>query len=313
MTRPETGVEEYTVALTVRPLHPLFAAEISGVRLTPEISAPDFDDIRRALAQYAVCVVGHDAPLSDADHIGFSQMLGPIEARQILTVAVNQGIGKRGMRVPHHEIIDQSNMDENGEIFADDDRRMMFKRANRLWHTDLSFHPVRATWSLLSSHVVPDDGADTEFVDTRAVYDALPDDLKTEIGDLTAEHSYWHSRVVGGGPEPTDEERRSRPPATHKLVHVHEGSGRKALYIASHITHIVGRPVEEGRALVRELMDFATRPEFVFRHQWRVGDVVIWDNLCSMHRATPFDDTTVQRDMRRTTCREREVAVEEVV
>ena len=291
------------MTIMVKPLHPLFAAEISGARLTPDISTSDFDDIRRALAEYAVCVVGHETPLSDADHIGFSNLLGPIEARQILKVA-----GKEGMRIPHHEIIDQSNMDENGEIFADDDRRMMFKRANRLWHTDLSFHPVRATWSLLSGHVVPDDGADTEFVDTRAVYDALPDNLKTEIEDLVAEHSYWHSRVMGGGPEPTEEERRSRPPAPHRLVHVHEGSGRKALYIASHITHIVGRPVEEGRALVRELMAFATKPEFVYRHKWRVGDVVIWDNLCSIHRATPFDDTTRQRDMRRTTCREREVA-----
>ena len=211
------------------------------------------------------------------------------------------------MRIPHHEIIDQSNLGADGKIFREGDRTLGFKRANRLWHTDISFHPVRATYSALSAHEVPPGGADTEFADMRAAYDCLPEETKARIADLTAEHSYWHSRVKGGGPEPTAEERRSRPAARHKLVHVHPTSKRTALYLASHASHIVGWPVEDGRALLDELMALATRPQFVFRHQWRVGDVVIWDNLATMHRATPFDDTIHRRDMRRTTCRERKV------
>ncbi len=291
------------MTLSITPLHEHFAARLSGVALSADINPGELAEIKAALAQYAVCVVGHDQPLSDAEHIAFSALLGPIERSQILKVSGSPD----EMRIAHHEIIDQSNMDETGEIYADDDRRLAFKRANRLWHTDMSFPPNRATWSLLSAHIVPPDGAPTEFSDMRAVYDALPDDLKTRLDGLEAEHSYWHSRVLGGGPEPTDEERASRPPARHKLVHIHQPSGRKALYIASHATHIMGWPRDEGRALLAELMDFATRPEFVHSHDWRVGEVVIWDNLCTIHRATEFDDRQYRRDMRRTTCREEAV------
>ena len=288
--------------LTVKPLHPLFAAEVSAIDLRRKVDCDDVADLIRAMDVHAVCVVRHEAPLTDAQHIAFSELLGPIERGKILEIA-----GAKGMRVPHHEIIDQSNLDADGEIFREGDRTLGFKRANRLWHTDMSFHPIRATYSLLSAHEVPPGGADTEFADMRAAYDALPEETKAKIADLTAEHSYWHSRVQGGGPEPTADERRSRPPARHKLVHVHPTSKRRALYLASHASHIVGWPEDDGRRLLAELTEFATQSRFVFRHRWRVGDVVIWDNLATMHRATPFDDTTHRRDMRRTTCREREV------
>jgi len=288
------------MSLTVTPLHKLFTARLSGVTLRGDMDAGELAEIKAAMAKYGVCVVGHDAPLSDKEHIAFSALLGPVEGRSLfnLSSVTNE------RRIAHHEIIDQSNMDETSEIYADDDRRWGFKLANRLWHTDISFHPNRATWSLLSAHMVPPDGAPTEFSDMRAVYDALPADMKARLDGLEAEHSYWHSRVIGGGPEPTDEERASRPPARHKLVHIHEPSGRKALYIASHATHIVGWPDDEGRALLADLMAFATRPEFVYSHDWTVGEVVIWDNLCTLHRATEFDDRQFRRDMRRTTCRE---------
>jgi alpha-ketoglutarate-dependent 2,4-dichlorophenoxyacetate dioxygenase len=291
--------------LSAQPLHPLFGAEVSGIDLRPEIAAQDLADFIRAMDTYAVCVVRHETPLTDEQHIGFSERLGPIERRKILEIA-----GATAMRIPRHEIIDQSNLGPDGEVFREGDRTLSFKRANRLWHTDMSFHPVRATYSALSAHEVPPEGADTEFADMRAAYDALPEATKAQIADLTAEHSYWHSRVKGGGPKPTEEEKRSRPPARHKLVHMHPSSGRKSLYLASHTSHIVGWPVDEGQALLDELMAFATRPEFVMSHRWRVGDVVIWDNLATMHRATPFDDTKYRRDMRRTTCRERKVSGE---
>lgn len=291
------------MTLTVERLHPLFAAAVSGIDMRGEVDAAALREFVAAMAEYGVCVVHHDTPPTDQQHIAFSARLGPIEGRQIVKVT-----GAEGMRIPHHEIIDQSNLDETGEIYADDDRRLMFKRANRQWHTDISFHPIRATYSLLAAHVVPPDGADTEFVDMRAVHDALPDAMKARIEGLVAEHSYWHSRVTGGGPEPTDDELRSRPPAHHKLVHVHAGSGRKVLYLASHALGIDGWPPDDARALLAELMAFATQARFIYRHHWRVGEVAVWDNLCTMHRATPFDDRTQRRDMRRTTCRESEVA-----
>lgn len=291
--------------LATKPLHPLFAAEITGLDLRQPLDPTTLQDVIQVMDRYAVGVVGHAAPLTDAEHIAFSAQLGPIERRPILKLA-----GTKKLRIPHYEIIDQSNLDENGDIYREDDRRLMYKRANRLWHTDVSFHPVRATYSLLSCHLIPAGGADTEFADMRAAYDALPAQLKTKLEGLVAEHSYWHSRVLAGGPEPSDEERQTRPPARHPLVHVHPGSGRKALYIASHASHIVGWPVEDGRALLGELMERATQRRFIYRHTWRVGDVVIWDNLCTMHRATEFDDTAYRRDMRRTTCREGTLALE---
>jgi alpha-ketoglutarate-dependent 2,4-dichlorophenoxyacetate dioxygenase len=282
----------------------LFAAELDGLDLR-RLDDSAIAEFKAAMARYGVCAVHHREPLTNEEHIAFAARLGPIERRPILRYATD-----KKNRIPFFEIIDQSNLDENGDIFPDDDKRMLYKRANRQWHTDVSFHKVRATYSALSCHESPPGGADTEFADMRAAYDALPAAMKARLDGLVAEHSYWYSRVRAGGPEPTDAERLTGPPAQHSLVHVHEPSGRKALYIASHASHILGWPVDEGRALLAELMAFATRPEFVFRYGWKRGDVVIWDNLCTMHRATPFDDQTHKRDMRRTTCREGTLALE---
>jgi alpha-ketoglutarate-dependent 2,4-dichlorophenoxyacetate dioxygenase len=290
------------MALTIEPLHPLYAARLSGVDIRAPIDAPTLEAIKGALATYAVCVIGHDEPPTNEQHIAFSAQLGPLERGKAAKIAGT------GQRVPYPEIVDQSNLDEVGEIYADDDRRLAYKRANRLWHTDMSFYEVRATYSLLAGHEVPPEGADTEFTDMRAVWDALPEDRKAGLEDLVVEHSYWHSRVLGGGPEPTEEERATRPPARHRLVHVHAPSGRKALYLASHACGIVGWPREKARALIDDLMEFAVEPRFVHAHKWRRGDILIWDNLATMHRATPFDDRTFKRDMRRTTCRERAIA-----
>lgn len=288
------------MALEIEPLHPLYAARLHGVDIR-SVDETTFAQIKSALATYAVCVIGHDTPPSNEAHIAFSARLGPLQRSA-------QKIAGTGERVPYPEIVDQSNLDEVGEIYADDDRRLAYKRANRLWHTDMSFYEVRATYSFLSAHAIPPEGAETEFTDMRAAWDALPDSLKDEVRNLVAEHSYWHSRVLGGGPHPTDEERRTRPPARHPLVHVHAPSGRKALYLASHVCGVVDWPPERARALLDGLMAFATQPQFVYAHRWRLGDVLIWDNLATMHRATPFDDQRYRRDMRRTTCRERALA-----
>ncbi len=281
-------------------LHPLLAAEIQfdirGI-LTP----PDLAGIVALMDAYPVGIFRNARPVSDAEHVAFSRRFGPVERMKT---------PPGGARVPFPEIIDQSNLDAHGGIYPEGDKQLAYKRANRLWHTDMSFHPVRATYSLLNAHAIPPVNANTEFADMRAAYDALPEAIKTRIEPLEAEHDYYHSRVLGGGPEPTSAERSLRPPARHRLVHVHPTSGRKALYLASHISRIIGLAPEEGQSLLNDLTAFATQPQFVYAHEWRLGDVVMWDNLATMHRATPFDDQQYRRDVRRTTVREGNVELE---
>ncbi len=283
------------------PLHPLFAVRIDPPDLAWRPTDAPTAAIHAAMDEYAVAVFPNTRPLDDATHIAFSRLFGPIQRTPVLQLT-----GKRE-RLAAPEIIDQSNLDQDGNILPDNDKRLLYKRANQQWHTDMSFHPVRATYSLLSARVIPPRGAETEFADMRAAWAALPEAMKQRCESLEVEHTYWHSRVTAGGPEPDEAERQSRPPARHRLVHRHFGSGRKVLYLASHISDVVGWPRDEGQALIAELMAFATRRQFVYRHEWTVGDVVMWDNLATMHRATPFDDTQFPRDIRRTTVREAEV------
>jgi alpha-ketoglutarate-dependent 2,4-dichlorophenoxyacetate dioxygenase len=286
--------------LVAKQMHETFAAEVSGVNLA-RIDDAALTGIVALMNRYAVCAVPHATPLTDEEHIAFSHRQGPVHRTRAATTKDG-----REPRVRHLEIIDQSNLDEYGDLFREGDRSLAFKRANRLWHTDMSFNDVRATYSLLSAHRLPPGGGpDTEFADMRAAYDALPAAMKSRLEGLSCEHSYWHSRVMGGGPEATAEELKRMPPAIHPLVHIHPKSGRKVLYLASHACRIVGWPKDDGLALIRDLTAHATQPEFVYAHKWRVGDVVIWDNLATMHRARPFDDLTQIRDVRRTTCREK--------
>jgi alpha-ketoglutarate-dependent 2,4-dichlorophenoxyacetate dioxygenase len=285
--------------ITPKPLHPLFAAELAGIDLTQPIDEATLGQFRRAMDQYAVGVLRHSRPLRDAEHVAFSSRLGPLQQMKMLTM-----VGKSRSRFAYPELIDVGNIDAEGNLLPDDDRRRAYNRGNLLWHTDVSFDPIRATYSLLAAHVVPPGRAPTEFADMRAAYDALPADMKARIEDLVVEHSVWYSRALGGL-DATDEERATRPPSHHKLVHVHPGSGRKALYLASHASHVIGWPRDAGRLLLDDLTEFATQPRFVYRHEWEVGDLVIWDNLATMHRGTPFDDNQHVRDMRRVTVLER--------
>ena len=289
------------MTLRIEQLSPSYAARFHGVDIRKPLDESDVAAIRAALKTCSVGVIGHDTPPTNEQHIAFSALLGPMERGK------EGKLGGTGDRVPHAEIIDQGNLDETGAIFANDDLRLVYKRANKLWHTDMSFFDIRATWSLLVAHVIPPAGADTQFVDMRDVWDALPASRKAGLEDLVVEHSYWHSRQLGGGPPPSPEEKLARTPARHKMVHLHEPSGRKSLYIASHACGIVGWKQEDALALIAELTAFATQPQFVYTHKWTLGDVLMWDNMCTMHRATAFDDTKYRRDVRRTTCRERVV------
>jgi alpha-ketoglutarate-dependent 2,4-dichlorophenoxyacetate dioxygenase len=279
--------------LTATPQGPSFLAEVAGVDFSRPIDTASLREILHAMDTYAVCVF-RNTGLNDESHIAFSYLLGKLEYAPSF-------FGKGIKRFGHPELFDAGNLDASGRILVDE-RRRMYNRGNALWHTDSSFNPHRSAYSLLLAHEVPPAGGDTHFADMRAAYDALPASMKERIENLTAEHWLWHSRMLAGYPEPTEEERVAKPPAHHKLVQVHPGSGRKTLYIAAHASHIVGMPVEEGRKLIRELIEFATQPQFVRSVAWKQpGDLVIWDNRCTMHRATPFEDTRFRRDMRRTT------------
>jgi alpha-ketoglutarate-dependent 2,4-dichlorophenoxyacetate dioxygenase len=282
----------------VTPLHPLFVAKITEVDLGRPIDETTQRAIEGAMDAYAVCVLPGQH-LVDEEQIAFSRLYGALEVEP--EIARKAGTVDRRRRIAYREIFDISNLDENGGICGEQDARSSLLKITQLWHTDLSFRQGSAKWSMLYAKTIPPAGGDTEYADTRAAYDALPDAMKRRLEGLVAEHSAWHSTTQRGGYVPTEEERRSYPPARHELVRRHPGSGRNALYIGSHASHIVGMPVEEGQALLADLIEFATQPQFVYRHKWQVGDLVIWDNRCTMHRATPFPAADYARDMRRTT------------
>jgi alpha-ketoglutarate-dependent 2,4-dichlorophenoxyacetate dioxygenase len=256
----------------------------------------DIEAFRRTMDRYAVCVIRNERPISDTEHVEFSRRLGPLLPMKMLTM-----VGKSKSRFAHPEIIDIGNIDAEGSLLPEDDRRRAYNRGNLLWHTDASYDQARGVYSLLSCHSVPPGGADTEFADMRLAYDALSSEMKERIENLVVEHSIWHSRALAGMTDVREEEKATRPPARHRLVHRHPGSARKVLYLASHASHVVGMAPEEGRKLLAGLMQHATQPAFVYRHKWRVGDLLVWDNQQTMHRGTPFDDTKYPRDMRRTT------------
>ena len=226
-----------------------------------------------------------------------------------LVTKVGRRVIDAAPRLKDPAMTDISNLDENQQIIARDDRRRMYALGNRLWHTDSSFQNPPARYSMLSAKEVPSAGGETEYADMRAAYDALPGALKEQIEDLRAFHSIIYSRSTIGFTEFSDAEREQFPGAEQPVVRTHPGSGRKSVFIASHASHIVDWPVPDGRLLLRELTALATLPQFVYRHTWRVGDFVIWDNRCTMHRGLPFDESTQRRDLRRVTTIDAEPAL----
>jgi alpha-ketoglutarate-dependent 2,4-dichlorophenoxyacetate dioxygenase len=292
------------VSITVTPTHPEFVAGISGIDLTQPLKPTDRDAIEAAINRYAV-VVFHDQTLTDDQQIAFARHFGPIHSSA--QRARHKSIKHR---LASDEIADISNLDGDNKVMDQTARRRLDGLANRLWHTDASFRAVPGALSMLYAHVVPEEGGDTEFADLRAAYDALPQQTRDRIEPMIAEHSIWHSRGQLAVTMYTPEELASLPPVPQRVVRTHPGSHRKTLYIASHASHIVGMPVPDGRLLLLDLIEHATQPRFVHAHRWRRGDLVIWDNRCTMHRARPFDTTKV-RDLRRVTTRDVASTVEQ--
>ncbi len=285
------------MSITVKPVTPDFVAEISGIDLAQPLHPADRDAIEAAINRYAI-VVFHGQKLTDDQQIAFARHFGPLNSPA--QRARHTGIKHR---LASTEIADISNLDGDSNVLAADSKRRLDWLANRLWHTDASFRAVPGALSLLYAHVVPDEGGETEFADLRAAYDALPQKTKAEIEPLIAEHSIWHSRGQLAVTKYTEEELKNLPPVPQRVVRTHPGSHRKTLYVASHASHIIGMPIADGRLLLMDLIEHSTKPRFVHSHTWKQGDLVIWDNRCTMHRARPFDTTQV-RDLRRVTTRD---------
>ncbi len=282
------------MSISIVPIGKCFAGEVSGVDLRRPLSAKTVAAIDSGMDEYAVLVFrGQD--INDEEQLEFSRALGPIES------SIGGNITRLDQRRLGTDIADVSNLDQNQNIYARDDRRRLFNLGNRLWHSDSSFRAIPAKYSLLSARSIPADGPNTEYADMRAAYDALDDKIKAEVEGLICEHSLMYSRGQLGFTDFTEEEQQTFAPVRQVLVRTHPVTMRKSLFLASHAGTIVGWPMAEARIFLRDLIEWATQPQFVYVHDWRLHDLVIWDNRQTMHRVRRFNETEDIRDVRRTT------------
>lgn len=284
------------MALEVRPLQPAqpgFAAEVTGTDLR-ELPGPALaDTIERLMDEFAVIVL-RDQAIDDDQQFAFASALGTLEP----TPAVVDGHKRR---LKHAQMVDISNLEVDGSIIPSDDRRRMFNLGNMLWHSDSSFKATPAKYSMLHARAIPPRGGETEFADMRAAWDALAPDVQTRIEHLVCDHSLIYSRALLGFDAFTPEEQKDFAPVPQRLVRRHPVTGRRSIFLSSHIGTVHGLQRPEAMMLIRDLTEHATQRQFVYAHPWRVHDLVIWDNRCTMHRARPYDDRQFRRDMRRLT------------
>ncbi len=293
--------------IETHPLTPNFAAELTNIDLAEPIDATAIDAIWAAIDHYAV-VVFRDQRLTDAQLRDFAARFGPLEIGRAAARP-----GRRRLAIP--QIGDISNLDEDNNVRRLDDRRRLDSLGNRLWHTDASYMPVPVVLGMLHAVALPPPSpfgnGETEFADMRAAYYALPDTTKAAIDKLVVEHDIFWSRGQIGFTEFPPGEREQYPPSPQRLVRLHPGSKRKTLYLSAHASHIVGWPVADGRLLLWDLTAHATQRQFVYSHAWQLGDLVIWDNRCTMHRGRPHDESQ-PRDLRRATTLDAASTLEEV-
>ena len=281
------------MSVSIRQIHPVFVGEVSGIDLTRPLTADEVVAIEAGMDRYAVLVY-HDQKITDEQQMVFSRNFGALED------ARGGNITKPEDKRLQVGMNDVSNLGKNGRPLPRDSRERAFNLGNMLWHSDSSFRPIPAKYSLLSARVVNPVGGNTEFADMRAAYDTLDADTKALVEDLVCEHSLMYSRGLLGMLDYSDEEREMFRPVRQRLVRTHPVTGRKSLYLSSHAGAIVGMPMAEARILLRDLNEHATQPAFVYAHRWVPGDLVMWDNRQMMHRVRRYDDNQ-PRDMRRTT------------
>ena len=283
--------------LTISPVSEDFVAEITGLDLSNGLKPEEFKQLSNALDRYAVLVLP-DQPLNEEQQLSFASNFGPLETS--VGASIYNASSPRRLQKP--QLSDISNLNEQGRVLDQNDMRRLINLSNQLWHTDSSFKRIPASVSILSAQEVPAVGGATEFADMRAAWDALTNERKRELEPLIATHDYFHSRMLTGFKVDSVPEdwRQRQPPVKQVLIRTHPATGRKSLYLASHISHIGQMNKQDSLQLLDELMQFATRPEFTYRHRWRTNDVVIWDNRCTMHRGRPFNESD-RRAMRRAT------------
>jgi alpha-ketoglutarate-dependent 2,4-dichlorophenoxyacetate dioxygenase len=281
------------MAVSIRQIHPVFVGEVSGVDLRQAVTPEDVAAIDAGMDRYAVLVF-RDQDITDAQQIAFTRNFGEIEN------SAGGNVTRPDQKRLDPLMNDVSNLGQDNQPLARDDRRRLFNLGNQLWHSDSSFRAVPAKYSLLSGRAIVERGGNTEFADMRAAYDALDDETKATVENLVCEHSLLFSRGLLGFTELSAEERAAFRPVRQRLVRTHPVTGRKSLYLSAHAGEIVGWPMPEARAFLRDLTEHATQRRFVYAHKWRRFDLVIWDNRQTMHRVRRFDERLV-RDMRRTT------------
>lgn len=281
------------MTIAIRPLHPVFVGEVSGVDAARPLAPEEVAAIEAGMDRYAVLVF-REQRLTDEQQMAFTRHFGPIEDARGGNITKPQD---RRLQVGMNDV---SNLGRDGQPLDRHSRQRLFNLGNMLWHSDSSFRPVPAKYSLLSARVVNPKGGNTEFADMRAAYDALDAETRALIEDLVCEHSLMYSRGSLGFLDYTEEERAMFRPVRQRLVRTHPVTGRRSLYLSSHAGAIVGMPMPEARILLRDLTEHATQPRFVYVHRWRPWDLVMWDNRQVMHRVRRYDDTQ-PRDMRRTT------------
>ena len=272
---------------------PFFGGRVTGIDITRPLTPEQAVAIEAGMDRFGVLVF-HGQHFDDEAQIAFSRNFGALEEA---SGDLNWG-QKRRIESPF--VNDISNLDDDNKVMAVADCKRLFSLGNRLWHSDSSFKAVPAKYSLLSARRIPGAGGNTEFADMRAAYDALDSETKTLLADLICEHSQLYSRGLLGFDDFTEHDRQRFKPVLQRLVRTHPSTGRRSLFLASHAGAIVGWPVPEARALLRDLAEHATQRQFVYAHEWKQWDLVIWDNRATMHRARPFDASQI-RDMHRTT------------
>ncbi len=280
------------MSLRLKPLHPVFVAEASGIDLTRPLAPADVRAINGAMNEHGV-LVWRGQLLTAQQQIDFATSFGPLD------IGLKR-VFKRPERLDDERLIDISNVDAQGNVARRDSPKNLSNFANQLWHSDSSFMNPRAAYSMLHCVIKPSWGGDTEFADLRHAYDTLDERTRRQIQDLKAEHYALHTRLLLGDEAYTDEQKKAIAPAVWPLVDTHPGSGRKVLFVGVHARQIVGWPTAESRMFLLDLLEHATQRERVFRHEWQVGDLVIWDNRSTLHRGRRFD-ISERRELRRTT------------
>jgi alpha-ketoglutarate-dependent 2,4-dichlorophenoxyacetate dioxygenase len=288
-------IQGTAMTINVEPLTRHIGGRLTGIDARRPLTPDEVAAIEQAMDAHAVVVLPAQ-DITDEQQLAFTRNFGPLEE------GANSGARDAELRLPV-VFADVSNLDKTGRIAARDAKKRMAALGNRLWHSDASFRAVPARYSILSGRVVTTDGGNTEFADMRAAYDALDAATKAEIEDLVCEHSLIYSRGQLGFSDFLPDERVAMAPVRQRLVRTHPVTGRKSLFLAAHIGAILGWPRPEAMAFIRDLMEHATQPEFVYVHRWMPHDLVIWDNRTTMHRVRRFDDLNIVRDMRRTTTR----------